>query len=182
MAGEYFWMEVSNSTPSLAPQLYTPKPLSKPEDIPPEPVEHFEAGPSLGERLGSLKVFARPALAAASGVAIGAGVTALAAGGAATALTLAAPAILLGAAAGVAIGVVGMPREHGYLAGLGKFFSGGIGGLAGAAGGLVGKAGVLGLAAGGAVGSTLAVAGSAVIGTVAVGWALSKMADLFRFR
>lgn len=173
---EFFRMQISHHFSS---SIQNPKPTPKrPTETVSEQADRLESGPDLS----SIRKFVRPALSAITGVAVGATVTALAAGGAVTALSVAAPAILLGAAAGIAVGVVGMPKEHGYLAGLGKAFSGGLNGLVGGAGALVGKAGVLGLLAGGASASALAVAGAAVVGVVGVGWAISKVADMLSYR
>lgn len=154
-----------------------------PPEVPQDKIERSQSNEESGlaEKLRGLKVLGRPALAGALGLAAGAGITALAAGSSLAAAPWLAPAILVGGALGIATGVIGMPKEYGMFAGLGKTFSGIINGSIGATAAFVGKAAVLGAGAGAGVG-VAATVGASVIGLAALGWGAAKLSEAIRPR
>ena len=174
-------MKIGSQTtflPQVASKEVRPAEGEKLPAVSPDRVETSSTdGPGLGEKLGKLKVFVRPAVAAAAGIAAGAGVTALAATGGWSALAMTVPAAIVGGVAGVVVGVVNQPKEYGYLAGLGKAISGGINGAVGLTAATVASAAVVAGTFGGATGATLAAVGGGAIGVVGLGWGLNKLAE-----
>jgi hypothetical protein len=128
------------------------------------------------EKLSGLKKLGRPALAGALGLAAGAGITTLAAGATSALVPWLAPAIITGGILGAAAGTVGMPKEYGMFAGLGKMVSGVIHGGIGATTAFVAKSAVIGAGAGAGIG-VAATIGATVVGLAGLGWGAAKLAE-----
>lgn len=171
-----------NIRPVTAPRTHVAS-ATRPESSPStEPKDTVERGESLGDKLmNKLGKWARPAAAVGAGAAVG-GVTAAVVAGAGLAVGALAvlPALALGGAVGVAAGVIVLPEETGYMAGLGKAIIGTGTGILGAAAGVGGAAVTSALLAGGVGALALGVGGAVAAGAGAF-WLLDKLSDKLRY-